>query len=261
MSGHEAGPSEAEHAWFHQHYGQAAQEIVSFFNDGGVSLSGLDIADIGCGDGIMDLGFVEQARPRTLQGFDLNPVDPGALLRRAQLNGIDIDAIPSELSFHVSGPVALPADTHSFDRVFTWSAFEHVGDPVRLLMEIKRILRPDGVLFLQLWPFYHAHQGGHLWDWFPEGWAHLLKTEDEITSAMRADDKGNPEFTEYMIDEIRHLNRTTVDDLHRAILAAGMYVTRFQLLTETVHVPIELSRYPLSSLGIGGVKLLAVPAP
>lgn len=253
-------PTPAERQWFHDHYQVAPSEMADFIQTAGVELEGKSIADIGCGDGIMDLGFFNQVKPSQLVGFDLNPVDRGALLARAQANGVEIDAIPDALEYRVSGPVELPAETHSFDRVVTWSAFEHVGDPLRLFKEIRRIMKPDGVLFLQLWPFYHSHQGGHLWDWFPEGFAHLTKTEDEIVAAMRADDKGNPGFTEYMIDEIRHLNRATVDDLQRSMLAAGLFVTKFQLLTEPVHIKPELSRYPLSQLGIGGVKLLAVVA-
>lgn len=53
-----------------------------------------------------------------------------------------------------------------YDVVVTWSALEHVAEPVSMLREIRRILRPGGVLFLQLWPFYYSDRGSHLWPRF-----------------------------------------------------------------------------------------------
>lgn len=258
MSTPDTSPSSADQQWFSDHYTVAAGEMASYFLDAGVPLEGTLIADVGCGDGIMDLGFHAIAQPAGLVGFDLNPVDPGRLLADARQNGVDLAEVPAGLEFKVSDPSGLPAESGTFDRVVTWSAFEHVGDPLGLFQEIRRIMKPDGVFFLQLWPFYHSHQGGHLWEWFPEGWAHLTKTEAEIFEAMGADDKGNSGFTEYMIDEIKHLNRITVDELQRSMLAAGLWVTKFELLSQTAHIPPELARFPLSQLGIGGVKLLAV---
>ncbi len=60
------------------------------------------------------------------------------------------------------------------------------------------------------------------------------------------------------IDEYESLNRITLDQLHNAILAAGMTVTKLELLTSAVHIPVDLGHMPLSLLGVGGVKLLAI---
>ena len=167
--------------------------------------------------------------------------------------------LPEDLRFAVSEPRAIPAETASFDVAVTWSAFEHVGEPISVLGEMRRILKPDGVLFLQLWPFFHSARGSHLWDWFADDFVNLLKTEDEIVSHMRANPFQSEGWTEYMIDEYRHLNRIDVDELQRSLLAAGLAVRKFELLTHTVRIPTELQRHPLSRLGIGGVKLLATP--
>jgi hypothetical protein len=69
------------------------------------------------------------------------------------------------------------------------------------------------------------------------------------------------EWTEYMLDEFRLLNRITIDDLHRSVLAAGMEVRKVELLGGATHVPAAANRYSLSHLAIGGVKLLAVHSP
>jgi ubiquinone/menaquinone biosynthesis C-methylase UbiE len=223
-----------------------------------MTLAGREVADIGCGDGIIDLGIVHRAGPARLVGFDVNPVDVDHLLTRAREEGVDA-TMPSALEFRVSEPRAIPAEDAAFDVVVTWSAFEHVAEPVSVLREARRILRPGGVLFLQLWPFYYSERGSHLWDWFPEGFHHLTQHEDEVRDAMGVASPDAAEWPKYMFDEFRRLNRITVDELQRAILAAGLSVRKFELLTGSVHVTDELARYPLSQLGIAGVKLLAVP--
>src|SRR4051812_31883388 len=69
--------------WFWDHYEWAANEVVAFFAEDGISLEGGDVADVGCGDGIPDLGIVPRAGPRRFVGFDVNPVRCDLLVDRA----------------------------------------------------------------------------------------------------------------------------------------------------------------------------------
>ncbi len=43
---------------------------------------------------------------------------------------------------------ALPFDDNSFDGIWTVSALEHVPEPEKALMELRRVLRPGGVILL-----------------------------------------------------------------------------------------------------------------
>jgi len=167
--------------------------------------------------------------------------------------------LPAELEFRQSAPSSTPAEDASFDLVYSWSAFEHIGDPVGVLREIRRIIRPGGVFFLQLWPFYHSAKGSHLWDWFEQDFHHLLAGEREIVEQMRASDRHDGGWTEYMAREFEQLNRVTLGELQRAVLTAGFDVRRLELLSSTVLLTPELARYSWSDLGIGGIKLLAAP--
>lgn len=83
----------------------------------------------------------------------------------------------------------------------------------------------------------------------------------QATIARMQEAGGDAEWTRYMAEEYRTLNRVTIEELNRCILAAGLRVTKLELLTHTVHIPPALARYPLTDLGIAGVKLLAVHAP
>ncbi len=237
-----------EAVWFEAHYWEAAQAVLDF-----VSLEGKRVADIGSGDGIIDLALALRGRPRELVGYDVNLTPAGHLLDLARRYA-DVEALPPSLTFAQSAPEGIDAPDASFDVLVTWSVFEHARDPLGLLREMRRIVRPDGVLFLQLWPFYHSHQGSHLWDWFPEPFHHLQQSAEEIEAGM-----GSDAWSQYMLGEYRTLNRVTLDELGDALRAAGFSVRELALIAHRSSVPAGLDEFPLSALGIGGVKLLAVP--
>lgn len=244
--------------WFWEHYETAAKEIVDFFAGDHIDLRGKRVADIGCGDGILDAGLAALTQPESLVGFDVNLTDVSFLRKELEAEGLG-PVLPPSLSFRESEPVALPAEDAEFNVAVTWSAFEHIRDPIPVLREVRRILKPHGVLMLQLWPFYFSQHGSHLMDWFPEGFAHLLRPPPAVEDDVRGRAITNHEWVEYMLREFGTLNRITVDELQQSLLAGGFCVSKFELISNAVHVPPELSRYPLSELGISGIKLLATP--
>jgi ubiquinone/menaquinone biosynthesis C-methylase UbiE len=247
---------DADERWFWDHFDMASRQIEDFLGAAGVPLGGKAVADIGCGDGIMALGVAHRSRPGRLVGFDISAVDQEMLIERARRYGV-ARSLPDVLSFRRSQPTSLPAENNSFDVAYTWSAFEHVADPAALFNEIRRVLKPSGVMMLQLWPFYYSASGSHLWDWFPEPFHHLTRPHDELVEVMRASDRTSDDMTEYMIKEFTRLNRITLDELQRCVLSAGLEIRKVELMGEAVHLPPGVSRYPLSQLAVSGVKLLA----
>ena len=243
--------------WFWDHYDVAAGEIATLCEVSRIELAGRDIADVGCGDGLMALGLCRRVRPRRLVAFDIVPTNTEILVARCRSEGLP-DHLPSELEFRTSTPTAVPAPDHEFDFVYSWSAFEHIAQPISVLREIRRILRPTGHFFLQLWPFYRSAKGSHLWDWF-EDFHQLVDNEGEIVARLQASDRHSKDWTAYMTREFAHLNRITLDELQRAVLMAGFDVRRLELLTSTVALTPQLARYSWSDLAVGGVKLIASP--
>lgn len=253
-----APPREHDHVhWFREHYDDAANQIIDFFGGDGITLEGKNVVDIGCGDGLIALGVCHKSQPSLLAGYDVAEPNIEALTRMAE--AMEVAPLPSRETFRLerSGDTHIPVDDDSFDYAFSWSVFEHVARPVEMFEEIRRILRPDGVLFLQVWPLYFSEHGGHLWLNYREGFSHLLRDEPEIERDLRFRPGTYPGMV--ALEEYRSLNRLTIDDLQRAMLAGGLVIKKFELLTGAVHLPPELALRPLSSLGIAGVKLLAVP--
>jgi SAM-dependent methyltransferase len=252
---HAASP-ENEQWWFDAHYEDAPSQIISFFADDGLTLEGKRVADVGCGDGLVDLGLVQKARPAALVGFDIVPTNVEILLERTRKHGV-ADALPAGLEFVESGATVLPAPDASFDIVITWSAFEHVSDPVAVLKEMRRVLTDDGKLFLQLWPFYHSERGSHLWEWCPEPFHHLAEPVAETERRVRA--SGDPARAELMLREFGTLNRLTLDELGAVLVSAGFAVRKLDVQTGVVRPPGAALAHPLSALAISGVQLLATP--
>jgi 2-polyprenyl-3-methyl-5-hydroxy-6-metoxy-1,4-benzoquinol methylase len=255
-----AGPPGQEvDTWFRDHYDYAADEVIGFLAEEGISLSGKLVADIGAGDGIIDLGLARKGTPARLVGFDVNPVDRDKLLSFARRESV-CDHLPETLEFCVSGPTGLPAEDASFDVLVTWSAFEHIPDPLGVLREMRRVIRDDGIMFLQVWPFYYSQFGSHLRDWFPDGWDHLTHTPAEIETTLRSSGRHDPGWDDVMLAEFAELNKVTVDELGAAMLEAGFLVKRLQLLTRRVSIPPgPAAQWPLTALGVEGVEFLAVP--
>ena len=243
--------------WFREHFHEVPNQIVEFFESAGLTLEGRRVADVGSGDGIVDLGLVHRARPAQLVGFDIVPTDPAALLASVHAAGV-ADALPAELSFEGCGDRELPCDDQSFDHVVSWSTFEHVSDAVATAAEIRRILRPEGVLFLQLYPFFHSAHGSHLWTWYPEGFEQLRASPEHVDAAVRgAPDAASPEWMEARLADFHSLNRLTVDQLQDALEQGGLTIRLVELMTHRFHVPDDVGRHRLLDLAVDGIKLLA----
>jgi SAM-dependent methyltransferase len=244
--------------WFSDHFDGAADQIINFLSSDGIELEGATVADIGCGDGIIDLGVVLKAHPAKLVGYDLKPADLDALRRSISAAGVD-ESLPDSdtLAFVQSESDHVPAPNDTFDVVFSWSVFEHVDDPVEMLREVSRILKPDGVFFLQLWPFFSSQHGGHLWLTIDEPFAHLTRSPSSIEDDLAGEPATDP--SRAADDEFRSLNRLTLDSLQRALLASHLRIAKIELTAEAAHIPAVLAHQPISDLAISGVQLLAVP--
>lgn len=245
--------------WFFEHYVTAVNHVRDFLAGEDLSLRGSTVADIGCGDGIIDLGIAKRLSPLRVVGFDIDKVDTASLAQKA-LTLLDETSLPTNLSFVQSKERGIPAEGKSFDWAVSWSAFEHISDPLAVAKEIRRILKPNGLFFLQLYPFYHSEWGSHLEEWFPEPFVQHRASTEEIASHLRANPLADrPGWNEVLVSEFDALNRITLDGLHQALRGAGFSIVRAELYTNTVRIPPEAQDVPLSSVMISGVKLLARP--
>lgn len=250
-----SAPQDVRNQWFLDHVEKPVVEIADFIKGTNLSFEGARVLDVGCGDGFIDLGIIRSFNPAKVMGVDLELTDIEQLRELAHRN-LNED-LPNNLSFATCAETTIPLPDESFDVVMSWSVFEHVSNPVAVLGEMRRILRPGGFMFLQIWPLYFSQRGSHMWNWYPEGWEHLTQSHQEIKSEVASELYDNHDLLEAMNIDFDTLNRITLDELQRSISAAGFKIRRIGLQADVIDIPESLLRYRLSDLAISGVKLIA----
>lgn len=124
------------HRWLRTMHNLVPPRLKYF--DGIVSdWRGMSVLDLGCGG-----GFMAEALAR--RGAKVIGVDPSApaieaAREHAKAEGLAID-------YQVGTGEAIPAPDESFDCVVVVDVFEHVADVSIVLDEIRRVLKPGGLL-------------------------------------------------------------------------------------------------------------------
>jgi SAM-dependent methyltransferase len=99
--------------------------------------AGRDVLDAGCGVGYGSAHLAETAR--RVVGVD---IDPEAIAyARNRYAGPKVEFVEADVS-------ALPFGDSSFDVACAFEAIEHVPEPERLVAELRRVVRPEGVCVL-----------------------------------------------------------------------------------------------------------------
>ncbi|MBS3913928.1 MAG: class I SAM-dependent methyltransferase [Bacteroidetes bacterium] len=99
----------------------------------------LDIADIGCGTGIMSVMWARQGH--TVYGLDVNEALLEIAGQRAMEEGLAIE-------FSLGSATQLPWADQSMDVCIAPELLEHVVEWEACLKEFVRILKPNGILFI-----------------------------------------------------------------------------------------------------------------
>jgi SAM-dependent methyltransferase len=85
------------------------------------------------------VGFVEYSKPARLIGMDVSPASLREAEERLALHGAQPDMVSIS-----EGTARLPLPDASVDYVHCSGVLHHVPDPVDVLKELRRVLRPDG---------------------------------------------------------------------------------------------------------------------
>jgi SAM-dependent methyltransferase len=89
---------------------------------------------------------------------------------------------------------ALPFEDASFDVVYSGNVLEHTEDPLMVLREAVRVLRPGGILHVEV-PNYLSYFEGHymvpqppvIWRWVLPAWVRLLGRDPAFAYTMRTE--------------------------------------------------------------------------
>jgi SAM-dependent methyltransferase len=99
---------------------------------------GADVVDLGCGPGTITLGLAAAAAPGRTLGIDAEPARVSEARAGAAAEGA------AGVGFLAADGAALPLPDASADVAFAHALLEHVPDPVAVLREMVRVVRPGG---------------------------------------------------------------------------------------------------------------------
>ena len=239
--------------WFFRHFDHAAATVVSYMLADSPKLRGR-ILDVGCGDGITALGVALRTGCEELvaidpfRGFDRLP----EILRA---NHLPADAIPKRVKYLGEDANFLPFADDSFDVVISWAAVEHfAGGYLQALREMKRVLRPGGLLFIHP-GLYYCNAGHHLAEYSTEPFFHLRKSRDEIRAIVfgakpRYEDRAGETPTPAQHWQwFNELNPITVTRFEQELRALEFEPWRVAIRTEgLVEYTPETLAYPMQDL-------------
>ena len=139
----------------------------------GSLLPAIDVADFGCGSGILSLEMARWAR--SVAAIDTNPQTITKARARAEAAG---EGLARRIRFYKDDLHALSLKSKSLDLVVVSQSLHHVEHPDKVLVEAARVLRPGGnIVLIELLPHeqkWVMTRLGHRWLGFePEtvrGW-------------------------------------------------------------------------------------------
>lgn len=100
-------------------------------------VAGRDVLDAACGEGYGAAWLARNAR--TVTGLDIDPPTIAAARLKYALPG---------LRFETGSVAAMPFADESFDCVVSFETLEHLAEQQEMLSEIRRVLRPQGILII-----------------------------------------------------------------------------------------------------------------
>lgn len=131
---------------------------------------GMSLLDAGCGPGSITVGLARAVAPGHVTGVDVSSASLEAARKFAE------EQACANVSFEQHHLRSLPFEDHSFDAAFVHAVLQHVEEPLRILRELFRVMRPGGVIGLADADF----DGALMWPSDP-----LLDRSTAITSEIR----------------------------------------------------------------------------
>lgn len=146
----DAGRSKQHEDYMHDYDGALTERIIAgrtAATHGGFFLpylrAGMTLLDCGCGPGTITVGLADATAPGKVTGIDLEE----SQVNRAREHAANIGR--ANVEFETGDVYDLPCQDDLFDAVFSHAMLEHLSDPLTVLREMRRVLKPGGIVGLR----------------------------------------------------------------------------------------------------------------
>jgi SAM-dependent methyltransferase len=113
---------------------------------------GMRLLDVGSGPGTITADLATRVAPGTATGVDREAAVVAEATRHLKARG------PANLQFTTADAYSLGFDDQSFDVAHAHQVLQHLAEPVAALVEMRRVLRPGGILASR-----DSDYGGFVW--------------------------------------------------------------------------------------------------
>lgn len=248
--------------WIESHINFIPRETSSFCGD----LSGVEMLDIGGGDMIADIGLlplgIKHITTLDVLERNWNVVEHAA--NEIKKAGFPVaDDYLSRLKYLAYDGTRFPFPDNHFDFVFSWSAFEHICDVPAVLREARRVVKPRGRVFIQVYPWFHSFAGSHLTDFIEEPFFHLKRPKEWVQSRLEEFVAAHPDRRDdvfgTMWPEYCRLNGCSARKFLSAVSEAGFFIERLQSTIDEDHISSAPPDVPLADIVTSGTMVLLRP--
>jgi SAM-dependent methyltransferase len=129
---------------YDRYMGRWSRQIATRFLDWLHAPKGVDWLEVGCGTGALSAAILKQCGPKSLIAIDPSE----GFLTAARANVPDARA-----SFRIGDAQALAADDASADVIASALVLNFVPDREKALAEMKRVVRPGGMIGFYVWDY------------------------------------------------------------------------------------------------------------
>lgn len=196
------------------------------------------VLEIGAGRGGKGIAYAGAGMRVTSLDVDVPSLELG--LQAARSRGLDI-------RFLAGDGTRLPFGAAAFDAILLDSVIEHVLDPLALLQECTRVLKPGGIVFVVFPPFY-GPLSGHIDDYVMIPWFHLLPHKVVRAKLLSIDQPKGILTPRASYEVYRTLNRLTILEFRRMTRRAGLAFAYLRVRPFLTHPGMRLAAGIIAAL-------------
>jgi ubiquinone/menaquinone biosynthesis C-methylase UbiE len=171
---------EGKKSYAHWQYEKGEQTIKFYLDKMSIEQMFKDktVLDVACGAAGKTLYYASQGVEK-IYGLDI------IADYEKQANMLAVEKGLQDVFKFVAGSAdLLPFDNDFFDTIIINDGMEHVDQPLEMLYECDRVLKPGGKLFINFPPYYHPF-GAHLSDAIGFPWVHLFFNEQTLIKVYK----------------------------------------------------------------------------
>jgi len=136
------------------------------------------VLDIGCGAGGKTLYYASRGVDK-VWGIEVVEHYEDEANDLAEERGLR-----DKFQFVLGDAANMPFEDNFFHTIIMNDAMEHVDEPLTVLEECHRVLKPGGRLYVNFPPYYHPF-GAHLSDAIGIPWVHIFFSDDTLIQAYK----------------------------------------------------------------------------